>query len=66
MPSEIAEDMGLMGGEARSREVADAVREVTRQNTGIMDKVISTGNNGPVMSLVGKVMKAVNRRGDPV
>ena len=66
MPSEIAEDMGILGGKAENSEIEDAVKEVTEQNTVIMDKVIKTGKDGPVMSLVGKVMKAVNRRGDPV
>ena len=29
-------------------------------------KKVQGGNNRPIMSLVGKVMKSVNRRGDPV
>ena len=39
---------------------------MTEENQKIVIKVIETGKDGPVMSLVGKVMKAVNRKGDPI
>ena len=66
MPSEIAEDMGLLGGQTTGSEIAEAVKEVTDNNEPIIIKVIKTGKEGPIMSLVGKVMKAVNRKGDPI
>ena len=67
MPAQIAADQGFTGIEVTSTEVQDAVEEVLNDpsNAGIIEK-IQAGNDRPVMSLVGKVMKAVNRRGDPV
>lgn len=34
-------------------------------NPDIVEKILK-GNDRPIMSLVGKVMRDVNRRGDPV
>jgi len=42
-----------------------AVSEVIAANPEIVEK-IKNGQLGPVMSLVGKVMKQTNRRSDPV
>jgi len=38
---------------------------VISKNAEIINKIKKTGNNGPVMALVGQVMKLLNRRGDP-
>ena len=67
MPAQIAADQGFTGIDVTSTEVQEAVEEVLSDpsNAGIIEK-IQAGNDRPVMSLVGKVMKAVNRRGDPV
>ena len=66
-PSQIAEEQGLMGGIMTSDEVRDAVMSCIKDeaNAAVVGKILG-GNSRPVMSLVGKVMKAVNRRGDPV
>ena len=58
--------MGIRGGNITGSEIKEVVEEVTEKNQAIVIKVIETGKDGPVMSLVGKVMKAVNRRGDPI
>lgn len=66
MPTEIAANSGFTGEVITSAEVKAAVDEVVNKNPQIVQKILKTGNEGPVMSLVGKVMEAVNRRGDPV
>ena len=66
MPAEIAEELGIKGGNVTGNEIKDVVDKVTEENQAIIIKVIETGKDGPVMSLVGKVMKAVNRKGDPI
>ena len=66
MPTEIAATSGFTGDVITSAEVKAAVDEVVNKNPQIVQKILKTGNEGPVMSLVGKVMEAVNRRGDPV
>ena len=65
MPSDIAEDSGFVGGPEINDEVKAAVDEAIANNPEIVAKILA-GNDRPIMSLVGKVMKAVNRRGDPV
>ena len=65
MPSQIAEDSGFVGGTMTSEEVTQAVEDAIRDIPDIVAKILG-GNDRPIMSLVGKVMKAVNRRGDPV
>ena len=64
-PQEIADDLGLTRSVDINSEVQDAVRLVVAENADIVKKILD-GNDRPIMSLVGKAMKAVNRRGDPV
>ena len=66
MPTEIADELGFTGAVVTSAEVKAAVDKVLSENPQIVQKIQKTGNMGPVMSLVGKVMEAVNRKGDPV
>ena len=67
MPSAIAEEQGFVGGPITTDEVKAAVNRALAEptNANVIEKVLA-GNERPVMSLVGKVMKAVNRKGDPV
>ena len=65
MPSTIAEDSGFVGEVITTDEVKQAVAEVVNSNPAIIEKIIA-GNDRPLMSLVGKVMRSINRRGDPV
>ena len=67
MPAQIAADQGFTGIDVTSDEVKEAVGEVISDpnNAAIIEKILG-GNDRPIMSLVGKVMGAVNRRGDPV
>lgn len=67
MPKEIAEDHGFVGGSQLGQEVIEAVSRaiIDPSNAAVIEKIVQ-GNERPVMSLVGKVMKAVNRKGDPV
>ncbi len=65
-PNEIANDLGFIGNAITGTEIQAAVDDVVGKNPQIVQKIIKTGNKGPVMSLVGKVMDAVNRKGDPI
>ena len=67
MPAQIAADQGFTGIDVTSEAITEAVAEVMADpaNDAIIEK-IKGGNDRPIMSLVGKVMKAVNRNGDPV
>ena len=66
MPDEIARTSGFVGEQMTPADVEQACREIIEGNKAIVDKVIATGRDGPVMALVGQVMKKLNRRGDPV
>lgn len=66
MPTEIADQLGFTGPVITSAEVKTAVDKIFTENPHIVEKIQKTGNMGPVMSLVGKVMEALNRKGDPV
>lgn len=66
MPSEIATSLGFTGGAQASKELKEITAKIVAENKDIVDKVISSGKNGPVMSIVGAVMQATNRRSDPV
>ena len=61
---EIAQELGLVGVVTQD-EIREAVAIVLAENQKIVQKVIE-GKQGPIMSLVGKVMQKLNRRGDPV
>jgi aspartyl-tRNA(Asn)/glutamyl-tRNA(Gln) amidotransferase subunit B len=61
---EIAQELGLVGVVTQD-EIKEAVAIVLAENQKIVQKVIE-GKQGPIMSLVGKVMQKLNRRGDPV
>jgi Asp-tRNA(Asn)/Glu-tRNA(Gln) amidotransferase B subunit len=65
-PTEIANDLGFTGAVISNAEVKAAVEDIISKNPQIIQKIIKTGNMGPAMSLVGKVMDAVNRKGDPI
>ena len=50
-----------------SDEVRQAVNlALADPDSASVIKKVMDGNSRPIMSLVGKVMKSVNRRGDPV
>lgn len=67
MPAEIAEEQGFVGGPVTTEEVKLAVTNCLNDpSSADVIRKVQEGNPRPVMSLVGKVMKAVNRRGDPV
>lgn len=65
MPSTIAEDSGFVGEVITSDEVKAAVTDALANSPDIVDKIMK-GNDRPIMSIVGAVMRGINRRGDPV
>lgn len=64
MPNEIAAELGMkmISGDS----VKEAVEKIIEENQKVVQKIIKTDNKRPIMSLVGQVMKAVNRNGDAV
>lgn len=42
------------------------MREVVETNPDVVKKIIKTGKQGPVMHLVGIIMKSSGNRADPV
>jgi Asp-tRNA(Asn)/Glu-tRNA(Gln) amidotransferase B subunit len=65
-PIEIADHLGFTGATISNADIEAAVKDVVGKNPQIVQKILKTGNKGPVMSLVGKVMDVVNRKGDPI
>lgn len=63
-PDEIATELGMKM--VSGLDVNKAVEYVIEANEEIVNEMIETGKKRPIMSLVGQVMKAVNRNGDPV
>ena len=53
MPDEIARTSGFVGEQMTPADVEQACREIIEGNKAIVDKVIATGRDGPVMALVG-------------
>ena len=67
MPSEIAEEQGFVGGSATSDEVLQAVAAALSDPENAQNiKKVQDGDARGIMPVVGRVMRAVNRRGDPV
>lgn len=67
MPSQIAEEKGLVGGAKTSDEVRNAVA-ATLQNPENQEQIqmVQGGNPRAVNLLVNKTLKAINRNGDPI
>ena len=67
MPSAIAEEQGFVGGSATSDEVLQAVAAALSDPENAQNiKKVQDGDARGIMPVVGRVMRAVNRRGDPV
>lgn len=54
-----------MLGNKTSNNYNAAIEEVLKANKSTVDKIKESGNQGPVMFLVGQVMKKINKQGDP-
>lgn len=66
LPSVIADELGFRGGAVADEAIVVQVGIVIDQNPLIVEKIIKKNRTGPIMALVGQVMSATNRRGDPV
>lgn len=65
-PKDIATDKGMLGGSSQGSNGLDAaIEEVLAGNKSTVDKIKESGKEGPVMFLVGQVMKKMNKQGDP-
>ncbi len=63
----IAEAENLLeSSELKSVNAFDIIiDEVLSSNKATVDKIKESGKDGPVMFLVGQVMKKINKKGDP-
>ena len=66
MPSVIAAEFGLTGKVESSGELLQQVKDAITKNHSAVKKVIKKNKQGPLMHLVGVVMKQNNNRADPV
>ena len=66
-PVKIAEAENLLeSSELKSINAFDIIiDEVLSSNKATVDKIKESGKDGPVMFLVGQVMKKINKKGDP-
>ena len=62
-PKDIAEISGLLG--AGDVDVKGIVKKVIEEEFVTVNKIKKTKQTGPIMYLVGQVMKKLNRHGDP-
>ena len=62
MPSEIAEDLGLVGTVSTTEDVKSAAQTIISANTDILDHCIKEKDNRKVMVIVGKIMGVLNPR----
>lgn len=62
-PIVIATDKGLLGTESINYD--KIIEEVLASNKSTVDKIKESGKDGPVMFLVGQVMKKISKQGDP-
>jgi Asp-tRNA(Asn)/Glu-tRNA(Gln) amidotransferase B subunit len=56
----------MVGKVTTDTELQKEAKKVVDANMEIVKKVRKTGKQGPVMHLVGLVMKSTKKRGDPV
>ena len=66
MPSVIAAEFGLTGKVELSQELLQQCKDVVAKNPSAVKKVIKKNKQGPLMHLVGQIMKQNNNRADPV
>jgi Asp-tRNA(Asn)/Glu-tRNA(Gln) amidotransferase B subunit len=62
-PEEIARIRGLLG--AKDTDIRDVIHKVMEKEFVTVNKIKNTKARGPIMFLVGQVMKQLNRHGDP-
>ena len=64
LPFVVAEALGFSSGEVTEEELKKTVVEVIERNQKVVKKILK-GNKGPIQALVGQVLKATGRKGDP-
>jgi Asp-tRNA(Asn)/Glu-tRNA(Gln) amidotransferase B subunit len=60
-----AENLLELKSDASSNSFDLIIDEVLSANKTTVDKIKESGKDGPVMFLVGQVMKKINKKGDP-
>jgi Asp-tRNA(Asn)/Glu-tRNA(Gln) amidotransferase B subunit len=60
-----AENLVELKSDASSNSFDLIIDEVLSANKTTVDKIKESGKDGPVMFLVGQVMKKINKKGDP-
>jgi|LakMenE01Jun11ns_1017448.scaffolds.fasta_scaffold9414630_1 Asp-tRNA(Asn)/Glu-tRNA(Gln) amidotransferase B subunit len=56
----------MVGKVTTDKELQQEAKKVVDANIDLVKRVRKTGKQGPVMHLVGLVMKSTKKRGDPV
>lgn len=56
----------MVGKVETNAELEKATQDVVNSNIEIVKKILRTGKQGPVMHLVGVVMKNTQNKADPV
>ena len=63
-PYTIAKEKGMLGS-GNEVDFTKIIAEVIATNKTTVDKIKESGKDGPIMFLVGQVMKKTNKQGDP-
>lgn len=65
-PRQISQRLGFLTVQHANTELFDAIDEVMNQNEDLVQKALNTDKTSGVMNIVDRVMKRINRKGDPV
>ena len=63
-PLEIAKEKGMLGA-SKNLDIQGIIDEIIANNKSTVEKIMSSKKEGPVMFLVGQVMKKIKKQGDP-
>ena len=65
-PAKIAAELGMVGKVTTDIELQNEAKKCVAEQKNLVKKILRTGKQGPVMHLVGIVMRVTNGKGDPV
>lgn len=65
-PEVIAKEKGVLNDSTKSAiNFDEIIEEVCKTNKSTVEKIRESGKDGPIMFLVGQVMKKTNKQGNP-
>lgn len=65
-PPQIAAELGMVGKFTGDAELLKSVEKAVNGNMDVVKKILRTGKQGPVMHLVGIIMRQTQNKADPV